>query len=124
VDQFRRWLYLQQGVDGDAAAAFAPSPRSGHTVCLVGKAFVDFENSDDLLVVPQVLCATHTIDAAVHGAFKQDGSQHTLTGKSWAHDHSASHGMNDVEHLVFIAVCGFVDTIQLQCFWRTSAALI
>ena len=95
-----------------------------HTVMFVGKTLVDFQKWDDLLFGPQKLGTTETVDVAIHRAFKQNCTQHTITLKRLALHHAATHCVHCIKHLHLTRVFGFTHTVERQRFGCAATTLV
>jgi len=80
-------------------------------VGFVGQTFVDLQKWDNTAVFPQICGRGFAIDVAVHGHFKQDGADHTITSERRGFGNACAHGVNQVKHFGFGAISIFFDAI-------------
>ena len=93
-------------------------------VGLLGQALVDLEERHDLLVLPEELRRTLSLDLTVHRHLEQDRSQDAAPVEGRARDDATTHPMDQVEHLLLVRPAALRDPVQPQRFGRASAALV
>ena len=90
----------------------------------IGKPLIDLDERHDVFLLPQKRGGVLAVDGAVHRLLEKDGGQDLLAGEAGTQDQSRAHLMDEVEHLLVVAVFVLGNAIELQRFGGAAAALI
>ncbi len=90
----------------------------------VCEAFVDFQEGNDLMGVPEVFGGWRAIDFAIHGAFKQDRANDLFAIEGWCLDDAGTHLMDQAEHFFVIGIGVFVHAVEAQSLGGGATRLV
>ena len=83
----------------------------------VGKPLIDLHERDDVFLLPQKRGGVLAVDGAIHRLLEKDGGQDLLAGEARAQDQSRAHLVDEVEHLLVVAVRVLGNAVELQAPW-------
>ena len=95
-----------------------------NAILLLGETLVDFEEGDDALFLPEVVCGVEVVDLAIHRVLEEDCAEDAALVERGALDDTRTHLMDAREHFLLAAVSTLVDTVRLERLRCGAAALV